>query len=45
MKDIVTNIGTKENNDTKEIIFNVRYYNHPEGYQLQIDQDGKITCS
>lgn len=32
-------------NDTKEVIFNVRYYNHPEGYQLQIDKDGKITYS
>lgn len=32
-------------NDTHEVIFNVRYYNHPEGYQLQIDKDGKITYS
>lgn len=32
-------------NDTGEVIFNVRYYNHPEGYQLQIDKDGKITYS
>lgn len=32
-------------NDTKEVIFNVRYYNHLEGYQLQIDKDGKITYS
>ena len=32
-------------NDTKEVIFNVRYYNHPECYQLQIDKDGKITYS
>lgn len=31
--------------DTHEVIFNVRYYNHPEGYQLQIDKDGKITYS
>ena len=32
-------------NDTHEVIFNVRYYNYPEGYQLQIDKDGKITYS
>lgn len=32
-------------NETGEVIFNVRYYNHPEGYQLQIDKDGKITYS
>lgn len=32
-------------NDTHEVIFNVRYYNHPEGHQLQIDKDGKITYS
>lgn len=32
-------------NDTHEVIFNVRYYNHPEGYQLRIDRDGKITYS
>ena len=32
-------------NDTKEVIFNVRYYNHLEGYQLKIDKDGKITYS
>lgn len=32
-------------NETSEVVFNVRYYNHPEGYQLQIDKDGKITYS
>lgn len=32
-------------NDTHEVIFNVRYYNHSEGYQLQIDKDGKVTYS
>lgn len=32
-------------NETGEVIFNVRYYNHPEGYQLQIDKNGKITYS
>lgn len=32
-------------NDTHEVIFNVRYYNYPESYQLQIDKDGKITYS
>lgn len=32
-------------NDTHEVIFNVRYYNHLEGYQLKIDQEGKITYS
>lgn len=32
-------------NETGEVIFNVRYYNHPEGYQLRIDKDGKITYS
>lgn len=32
-------------NETGEVIFSVRYYNHPEGYQLQIDKDGKITYS
>lgn len=32
-------------NETGEVIFNVRYYNHPEGYQLKIDKDGKITYS
>ena len=32
-------------NDTGEVIFNVRYYNHPEGYRLKIDKDGKIAYS
>lgn len=32
-------------NDTHEVIFNVRYYNYPEGHELIIDKDGKITYS
>lgn len=43
----ISNIVTSwvRDNDTHEVIFNVRYYNYPEGYQLQIDKDGKITYS